>query len=468
MAEATPNPPGGRERISPVGKRAIAGAIIGWVVDFYDIYLPAGALTPALAFFMPETVPPPIRATILGVIVVVTLLGRPIGAFIFGHFGDVMGRKRTALIAIAGFGSMTLLMACMPGYATWGIAAVVILVVMRLIGGIFMGGEYTAANPLALEYTPHRLRGIVGSAIQASYPMSAIVVFFITALTFNIAPLGGPNSAYVQWGWRIPFFIGAGLAGLFFVYYWKSVEESRLWVQASKEKAVKAPLKVLFSGNNLRVLAQLCVIGTGGWFMAQSTITNLVPLLVTVLKVPAAALDLTLLFANIALVLVTLTIGQLGQWFGRRPLLILSGLWTLTAGVVIYYLLVTNILAGGSLVLTLALAALAWVVILAPPAQITTYVNERFPTGIRASAYGIGYTLPVIIPGFTNFYLLGLSKFMPYPYTMLVIVFVAGVLFAIGAAIGPETRDVEFTSKALDVVERHETEPAAGRRPVVS
>jgi hypothetical protein len=127
--------------------------------------------------------------------------------------------------------------------------------------------------------------------------------------------------------------------------------------------------------------------------------------------------------------------------------------------------LVANILAGGSLVLSLALAALAWVVILAPPAQITTYVNERFPTGIRATAYGIGYTLPVIIPGFTNFYMLGLAKLMPYPYTMLVIVFVAGLLFAIGAAIGPETRDVEFTSRALDVVERRETETAKGWRP---
>ena len=468
MAEGSASSPGGREQLSPAGKRAIAGAIIGWVVDFYDIYLPAGALTPALAFFMPETVPAVFRATVLGFIVVVTLLGRPIGAFIFGHFGDVLGRKRTALIAIAGFGLMTLLMALMPGYATWGIAAVVVLTVLRLVGGIFMGGEYTAANPLAMEYTPQRLRGIVGSAIQASYPMSAIFVFFITALTFNIAPLGGVNSAYVQWGWRIPFFIGAGLAGLFFIYYWRTVEESKLWERSTKEKAVKAPLRVLFSGSNLRVLAQICVLGTGGWFMSQTTITNLVPLLVTVLKVPAAPLAVTLLFANVVLVFATLAVGQSGQWFGRRPWLIAGGLWTLTAGAVIYYLLIANVLAHGSLVLSLALAALAWVVILAPIAQVTTYVNERFPTGIRASAYGVGYTLPVVIPGFTNFYLLGLSKFMPYPYTILVIVFVGGLLFAIGGAIGPETRDVEFTSRALEVVETRETEAAGEWRPELS
>jgi MFS family permease len=468
MAQASGTLSAGSEQISPAGKRAIAGAIIGWVVDFYDIYLPGGALTPALAFFMPESVPATVRATVLGVIVVVTLIGRPIGAFIFGHFGDVIGRKRTALMSIAGFGTMTLLMGLLPGYATWGFAAVVILIALRLIGGIFMGGEYTAANPLAMEYTPRRSRGLVGSAIQCAYPISAVVVFFITGLTFSIAPLGGAGSAYVQWGWRIPFFIGAGLAGLFWIYYWKTVEESRLWQQATEEKAVKAPLKVLFSGQNLRILAQVCVIGIGGWSMAQMTITYLEPLLVTVLKLSAGPVNLTLLFANIALVFTFLAVGWLGQRFGRRPILILTGLLVLSVGVVVYYLMISNILGGGSLVLTLALAALGWVVILAPTGQITTYVTERFPTGIRASAYGIGYSLPVIIPGFFNFYLLGLSKLMPYVYTPLVMVFAAGLLWTIGAWIGPETRDVEFTASALDVVERPETEPAGGRRPQLS
>ncbi|MBO0691047.1 MAG: MFS transporter, partial [Candidatus Dormibacteraeota bacterium] len=204
MAEIYGNAVAGRERLSPAARNAIVGATIGWAVDFYDIYLPAGALTPALAFFLPASVPAAIRGTVLGVVLVVTLIGRPIGAIIFGHFGDVIGRKRTALIAIAGFGFMTLLMALMPGYATWGLAAVGILTALRLIGGVFMGGEYTAANPLAMEYCPHPLRGIVGGTIQCAYPMAAIFIFFITALVFTVAPLGGVDSAYVQWGWRIP------------------------------------------------------------------------------------------------------------------------------------------------------------------------------------------------------------------------------------------------------------------------
>ncbi|MBO0730604.1 MAG: MFS transporter [Acidimicrobiaceae bacterium] len=457
MAEASGSTLGGGDRLSPAGRNAIIGAFLGWAVDFYDIYLPAGALTPALAFFLPASIPADIRGTVLAVVLIVTLIGRPIGAFIFGHFGDVIGRKRTALIAIAGFGVMTLLIAIMPGYATWGLAAVMILTALRLIGGIFMGGEYTAANPLAMEYTPQRLRGIVGGVIQSAYPLASIFIFFITALVFTVAPLGGVNSAYVQWGWRIPFFIGAGLAGVFLIYYWTSVDESKLWEAATKQTAVKAPLKVLFTGQNLRVLAQVFLMMSGLWFIAQMTATYMEPLLVTVLKLPAGPVTLGLMFSNIALICSYLVFAQLGQRLGRRPMFIAGGLWTLSAGVVLFYFMIANILAKGSLIVSLALAGAALVVTVAPWAQVTTYVSERFPTGIRASGYGIGYSLAVIIPALFEFYLLGLSKLMPYAYGTVVLVFVGGLLLFIGAWIGPETRHVEFTTKALDVVERPET-----------
>lgn len=459
MAEASGSTLGSTEQFPPEARNAIIGAIVGWAVDFYDIYLPAGALTPALVFFLPDTISASIRGTILGIVVVITLIGRPIGALIFGHFGDVIGRKRTALIAIAGFGVMTLLIGIMPGYATWGLAAVIILVALRLIGGIFMGGEYTAANPLAMEYTPRRFRGIVGGGIQSAYPVSAVFVFLITALVYTIAPLGGVHSAYVQWGWRIPFFIGGGLALAFLIYYWRTVEESKLWEEASKRTAVKAPLKVLFAGQNLRILAQVFLMLTGLWFMSQMTATFLVPLLTTVLKLPAGSVTLAMLFANIALIVAFLAVAQLGQKFGRRPLLMLGGLWTLSVGAAIYYFMISNVAAKGPLALSLALGAAGLVVVTAPWAQATTYVTERFPTGIRASAYGVGYSLAVIIPGFYNFYLLGLSKIMPYAYGTVVIVFVGGLLLFLGALIGPETRHVEFTAEALDVVESRETAP---------
>jgi MFS family permease len=437
---------GGEERVSPVARNAIVAAVIGWAVDFYDIYLPAGALTPALVFFVPESVPATIRGTILGVVLVVTLIGRPIGAFIFGHFGDVIGRKQTTMIAVAGFALMTLLIAVMPGYASWGYAAVVILIILRLVDGIFMGGEYTSANPLAMEYTPRRLRGLVGGAIQSSYPLAAIFIFLITSLVFTIAPLkGGASSPYVQWGWRIPFFIGSGLGWAFLVYYWKTVQESRLWQAAAQRTRIKAPLKVLFTGQNLKTLAQVFVTLSGLWFLSQISVTYLSPFLITVLKLPAVEVTLALLFGNIALIIGYMIFAPLGQRFGRRPLFIVGGLWSLVLGPILYFLLARNSLAKGPLTLTLILATLALLLTISPWSQATTYINERFPTGIRASGYGIGYSLAVIIPSFFNFYLLGLAKLMPYAYTPMVLVFVGGLLVTIGAWLGPETKDVEFT-----------------------
>jgi len=89
-----------------------------------------------------------------GSIFAATLIGRPVGAFIFGHFADAIGRKRSTVIAVSGFGVATLLMALLPGYEQWGIAVVIIFVLLRFIDGIFLGGEYTSASPLAMEYCP--------------------------------------------------------------------------------------------------------------------------------------------------------------------------------------------------------------------------------------------------------------------------------------------------------------------------
>jgi MFS family permease len=270
----------------------------------------------------------------------------------------------------------------------------------------------------------------------------------------------------VQWGWRIPFLVGAALAGAFLIYYWKTVEESRLWQDATKDEKVAAPMKVLFSGKNFRVLAQVFLMMTGFWFITQMTATYMVPFLVTVMKLPAATVNLAFLFANIGLGLGFLTYSALGQRHGRRPWLIVGGLLPMTLGVVLYYLFISNVHAGGSLILTLALAAAGFVVVGSAWGMPTTYITERFPTGIRSSAYGVGYSLAVVVPSLFNFYLLGLAKFMPYDYTLLVLVFLGGLLLTIGAWIGPETRDVEFTARAFEVKERVTPEQASPRPAV--
>ncbi|MBO0707514.1 MAG: MFS transporter [Candidatus Dormibacteraeota bacterium] len=433
------------ERLSATARNATIGAFLGLAVDFYDIYLPVVALTPALAFFEPGSLSAPVKATLAAVVFAVTLFGRPIGSVIFGHFGDVLGRRRTTLIAVGGFGVMTLLIAILPGYATWGYGAIILLILLRLIDGVFMGGEYTSANPLAMEYCPKKWRGMVGGIIQAAYPVGYIAILLVTSAVFIVAPVaGGVTSAYAQWGWRVVFGVGAVLAGLFLIYFWRTVSESTMWEQANQSKRTTAPLKELFSGQSFRNLAQVFLLMTGMWVGVQVAISFPPVLLETIFKLPPAAVTTGSIVAYAVLLVGYIIVAQLGQMFGRRLMFIISGAWTVVVVPILYYLLVRNGLGNGSVFVDILLFTLILLLTIAPWGLVTSYITERFATGIRSSGYGIGYSLAVIIPSFYTFYQLGLSSVMPYDYTMMVLAVIAGVLVIVGALIGPETRDVDL------------------------
>src|SRR6202167_2875215 len=105
-----------------------------------------------MAYFIPGDLPPGIAAVASAMIFATTLIGRPLGAFIFGHFAEAIGRKIRIIISVRGFGVVTLLIALSPGYRTLGPAVICSIIGLRLVDGIFLGGEYTSANPLAMEY----------------------------------------------------------------------------------------------------------------------------------------------------------------------------------------------------------------------------------------------------------------------------------------------------------------------------
>src|SRR5580700_7269166 len=128
-------------------RRAVWAACFGFFVDMFDVYLPIAVLAPALAYFIPAGLSGAAQATIFYLVFAVTLIGRPLGAAIFGHFSDQLGRRRTTLVSVAGFGIATLLIAMLPGYAASGEVGLAALLILRLMDGIFIGGEYTAANP---------------------------------------------------------------------------------------------------------------------------------------------------------------------------------------------------------------------------------------------------------------------------------------------------------------------------------
>jgi MFS family permease len=426
--------------VHDAGQRALRAAFIGFFVDMFDVYLPVVALGPAMSYFQPATLSPALKSTLFYSVFALSLVGRPVGATLFGHYGDKLGRRKVAVISMGGFALVTLLIALLPGYERWGITSIVILTLLRFVDGVFLGGEYTGANPLAMEYAPKEKRGKWAAFIHTGFPLSLAAMSLVTTGLLRVLPAGSPRSPYVQWGWRIPFILGALFASGVFLYFVKKVPESRVWAKSEK---TKSPLKELFRGDNLRCLSQVFLVMSGVWFTLNAVTSILPGVLLTVRHVNSVVVTNAQLVANFLLALSFVPFGMLGQKIGRRTILALMGLTGFTAGPILYYVLVRSGYRSAlqlTVLVTLinACATPVWAI-------VTSYINERFPTGVRASGYGIGYSAATIIPAFSSFYMLGLKELgLPYEYTEIVIFAVGGLLLLLGALSGPETKHVEF------------------------
>ena len=419
------------------GHKALRAAMFGFFVDMYDVYLPVIALAPAIAYFSATGSSTIEMATLTSAIFAASLVGRPLGSIIFGSMGDRLGRRRTTIIVSAGFTVCTGLIALLPSYATIGALSPILLVLLRLLDGVFLGGEYTAANPLAMEYAPRKRRGLYGSLLNIGYPAALGVITIITVITIQIFPLGDINSPYVTWGWRVPFVIGFILSACLFVYYLRSVPESELWTKMPK---VKSPLRTLFSGRNLRSLGIAFIVGSGAWLTLDGTIGAFSGHFKK-LGTDAAVINTAVLISAAIGVCLFPFVGAVGQRFGRREVFLVLGAANLTVTPIAFGLAVKNAAEPALLVL---FAVVAIVVGLLVWAMITAYIMEMFPTEVRSSGYGIAYSLPSVIPAFYTYYMLGLDDFMSYDYTPVVIIAVGGLCLLVGAWISKDLRHVHL------------------------
>lgn len=433
------------EALTPRARRAIWGAFAGFFVDSFDIFLPVIVLAPAAVYFFSPEIPASAVAILSAMVFVVTLIGRPIGAIIFGSLADRVGRKRMTVIAVTGFGVLTMLIGLLPGYEQWGIMAIVVLIVLRLLDGIFLGGEYTAANPLAMEYSPKQKRGFYGALIQSGAALAFAATSLLTLVLLLMIPAGDLNSPYVQWGWRIPFFIGAAMAFALAIYYAYFVDESEMWQESAK---AGHPLKTVLGRDNLPHFLQVFVLMNGFWFLLYALTGNIPRLLASEVGLSSARVTIVTSVAWIAIAISFMIAGVLSQRIGRRMCFILTGAIAATAGTFFYYLLIST--NGENFLMVVILAAITAGVVFAAGGLPTVYITERFRTDIRASAFGLAYSLAIIPPSFYAFYQAILQNIMPAQYTVLVLVAVGGVLIVIGAALGPETKDVDFKPVSRD------------------
>ncbi|WP_216892498.1 MFS transporter [Nocardia alni] len=428
-------------------RKAVFGAAFGFGVDAFDIYVPTVALLPAMNYFAPASMPTNTKAVVSALIFVSTLLGRPLGSLIFGGIADRIGRRRVTLWSMSGCAVCTVLIALLPGYADIGTTSVVLLIVLRLADGIFLGGEYTGATPLAMEVAPAARRGWYGGLVATG---SAVANFAISVVTFAVlqfAPAGGPDSAFSVWGWRIPFLVGALLCVVFLRYYSREVGESQTWLSAKK---IRNPVRDVVLGRSRRDFAQVFVLMAGVWF-ASSMVTAILPsTLHEQAHLTARAVTGTLVIVQAIHIVMFPTLGWLSDRVGRRPVLVGNGIAVAVVCATAYLLLTTGWWRGYAAILLLTLlirVAGASVFAVTP-----SYLCERFPAATRGTGFGLGYTTPLLITSCYAYYQNWLGHLMPRGDTATVLLIVAGLLIVGGALLGPESRGVD----AIDA------RPAAG------
>jgi MFS family permease len=420
-------------------RTAVFGASFGFFVDMFDVYLPVVALTPAMNYFLPASVSTGSRALITSLIFVATLLGRPLGSMIFGRLADRVGRRRVTLWSVSGCGVCTLLIALLPGYHAVGLVGVVLLVVLRLVDGVFLGGEYAGATPLAMEAVPTGRRGWYGGVVGMGFPLSYCAIALITFVVLRITPSGGPTSGFSEWGWRVPFVIGAILCAVFCVYYSRTVVESETWQSTAKSRT---PIRDVVIGRSRRQFMQVFVMMSGIW-IASNLASGLLPsALQTQGHVSATQVTAALVIAQAIHSVLFPYLGLLSEKIGRRTFMAWSGvaIGVLCAGGFATITLGWWSGFGAVLLLTLVIRLSGGSTFAVTP----SYLCERFPPAIRGSGFGLGYSTPLVLTSFYAYYQGWLAHIMPAGYTAAALLVLGGALVLIGALMGPETKDVDL------------------------
>src|ERR1700729_277474 len=200
MTIATTAPMAGVERSSM--NSIVFASSVGTIIEWYDflIYATAAALVFKKAFF-------PTFDSLAGTLAAlgsyaVGFLARPLGGALFGHFGDRLGRKSMLVVTLFVTGLSTFLIGLLPTYASIGVFAPILLIVLRIVQGIGLGGEWGGASLTVLEHAPADKRGFYASFVQIGFPIGLVLASLVFSLVTKL-----PDADFALWGWRIPFLV---------------------------------------------------------------------------------------------------------------------------------------------------------------------------------------------------------------------------------------------------------------------
>lgn len=409
-------------------RQIIAASMIGTILEWYGIFLfSSGAIFISQAFLPKENPLTAIAATLF--VFAIGFFFRPVGAVFFGHYGDRIGRKRMLLLTLLISGVSTGLVGVLPTYAQAGVISIVLLIILRLILGFGLGGEWGGAMLLTLENFKVK-RGLYGSFVQSTVGIGLI----LGAVAFLILTTVLTNSAMYSYGWRIPYLL-AFLVLAVGAFIRLRIPETPLFAAAEKErKIVKVPLKELFSKHKANLLLSTLIVASSGTIYYIGV--SLIPTIFELDKI------VTVHFAQIGIIgfalmeiLFVFFGGILSDKIGRRMMAIIAN--------VIFLVIVFP-----SLILKTAAAFIIFMLLygISHGSGYTSegdMISEIFPTNVRYTGNSFAYQFAnAYIAGPAPYASLALGAFSFFLYPIYGIIF---SVFAIASAIKiKETKGVSM------------------------
>jgi MFS family permease len=384
--------PAVRQKMSSEERKVLASTLVGTSIEWYDffIYAQAASLVLAPLFIAPVSGDAPGLATIISLATIgISFLFRPLGAIVAGRYGDKLGRKKMLVFTLVMMGAATFLIGVLPTYASIGVAAPILLIVLRIVQGFSAGGEWGGAALMSVEHAPVSRRGLFGAYPAIGVPIGLILatgMLWIMTTTTTAAQ-------FRDWGWRVPFLVSALLIVVGYVIR-RAVEESPVFKEMlQRKKESSAPLRDLFRRNTKQVvLTALIFVANNAagylliaYFIGYGTGT---------LKLGRPSVLLAIVIASVGWLAFTLYGGILSDRIGRVRTFQIGYALIFVWMVPLFLLLDTrNIWLFGVAVFVLAIGlGLSY-------GPMSAMYAEMFPVAVRYSGVSIGYALGAILGG---------------------------------------------------------------------
>ncbi len=376
--------------------RKIAGlSLVGASVEWFDFFLFGTAA--ALVFprlFFPDGTDPVLALLSSFAVLGVGFLARPLGGIVWGHFGDKLGRKKAFLTALMTMAVASVLIGLLPTYAAIGIAAPILLTVLRFTQGLAVGGQWGGAVLLATEFAPKHKRGFYGSFAQIGVPIGVllgVVAFFILGQTMDPAQ-------FDSYGWRIPFIASVLLVGVA-IYAKKKLEDTPAFLQLQKlaaenpDKAPQpSPIVEVLRDHWLRIL-----LAGGAFTVVNATFYVYITFMISyapTIDVPTGTILVALAIASVIMIPALAGWAALSDRIGRRKLYIAgsaaTGLWAFP----LFWLVDMGTVLSITIALTVALTALSMMY-----GPLAAFFSEMFTAKLRYSGASLGYQLGAVLGG---------------------------------------------------------------------